>query len=61
MESELKIEVVRDIQLTSERLSAILALCNRAYQRDLTPLFNTFTGTTHVLGYLNETIISHAM
>ena len=61
METELKLEVIRDIHLTDEQRSAIHALCNRAYKEDLTSLFNTFTDTTHVLGYLDESIVSHAM
>lgn len=61
METELKLEVIRDIHLTEEQRSAIHALCNRAYEEDLTSLFNTFKDVTHVLGYLEETLVSHAM
>ena len=60
-ETELKLEVMRDIHLTDQQLSAIHALCNQAYEEDLTSLFNTFTDTTHVLGYLDKSIVSHAM
>ena len=61
METELKLEIIRDIDLTDEQLSAIHALCNRAYEEDLTSLFDTFTDVTHVFGYLGESIVSHAM
>ena len=61
MEMELKLEVIQDIHLTDEQRSAIHALCNRAFEEDLTSLFNTFTDVTHVLGYLGESIVSHAM
>ena len=61
MDMELKLEVLQDIHLTDEQRSAIQALCNRAYREYLTSLFNTFTGATHVLGYLGEPIVSHAM
>ena len=61
METELKLEVIRDIHLTDEQRSAIHALCNRAYEEDLTSLFNTFTEATHVLAYLDGSIVSHAM
>jgi aminoglycoside 2'-N-acetyltransferase I len=61
MATELKLEIIRDIHLTDEQRSAIHVLCNRAYEEDLTSLFNTFSDTTHVLGYLEETIVSHAM
>jgi aminoglycoside 2'-N-acetyltransferase I len=61
MATELKLEVIRDIHLTDEQRSAIHALCNRAYEEDLTSLFNTFTDTTYVLGYVGQSIVSHAM
>ena len=61
METELNLEVIRDIHLTEEQRSAIHTLCNRAYEEDLTSLFETFTDSTHVLGYLEETLVSHAM
>jgi aminoglycoside 2'-N-acetyltransferase I len=61
METELKLEVIRDIHLSDEQLSAIHTLCNRAYEEDLISLFKTFTDSTHVLGYLEETLVSHAM
>jgi len=61
MEMELILEVIRDIHLSDEQLSAIHTLCNRAYEEDLTSLFKTFADSTHVLGYLEETLVSHAM
>lgn len=61
METELSLEVIRDIHLTDGQLSAIHVLCNRAYEEDLTPLFKTFTDATHVLGTLENSIVSHAM
>lgn len=61
METELSLEVIRDIYLNDVQLSAIHALCNRAYEGDLTSLFKTFTGATHVLGTLGNSIVSHAL
>jgi aminoglycoside 2'-N-acetyltransferase I len=61
MSEKLKLEVVRSDQLAPDRLAAIRALCNRAYQEDLEHLLSTFTEATHVLGLLGETVISHAM
>lgn len=61
MEAELSLEVIRDIHLTDGQLSSIHTLCDRAYEEDLASLFNTFTDTTHVFGYLEDTIVSHAM
>lgn len=61
MEAELRLEIIQAAHLTAEQLTTIHTLCNRAYEEDLTPLFNTFIDATHVLGYLGETIVSHAM
>jgi aminoglycoside 2'-N-acetyltransferase I len=61
MDENLKVEVLRSDQLTSEQLAEIHALCNRAYHADLEPLFRTFTGTTHVIGWWGSSMVSHAM
>ena len=60
MDKGIKFEVIRSDDLTTGKLASIHALCNRAYEEDLTALFNTFSDATHVLGYLGETIVSHA-
>ena len=54
MDEHLKLEVLHANQLTSEQRAEIHALCNRAYavyDVDLEPLFQTFTDTTHVIGW----------
>jgi len=61
MDKGIKLEVIRSDNLTTEILVSIHALCNREYEEDLTALFNTFRDATHVLGYLGETIVNHAM
>ena len=61
MDEHLKLEVLHADQLTSQQLADIHALCDRAYQADLEPLFRTFSDTTHVLGWWNSAIVSHAM
>jgi aminoglycoside 2'-N-acetyltransferase I len=58
---ELRLEVIQASHLTSKQLAAIHALCNQAYEEDLTPLFATFIDATHVLGYYGKSIESHAM
>lgn len=60
-DENLKLEVLHADQLAPERLAEIHALCNRAYDADLGPLFATFSDTTHVLGYWGPAIVSHAM
>lgn len=47
MESELRLEIIYANHPTAKQLTAIHALCNRAYEEDLTPIFKTFTDATH--------------
>ena len=64
MDENLKLEVLHVDQLTSQQLAEIHALCNRAYaiyDVDLEPIFQTFSDTTHVIGWLGSVIVSHAM
>ena len=64
MDEHLKLEVLHANQLTSEQRAEIHALCNRAYavyDVDLEPLFQTFTDTTHVIGWWGSAMVSHAM
>jgi aminoglycoside 2'-N-acetyltransferase I len=61
MDEILKVEVLHADQLTTAQLAEIHALCNRAYDADLEPLFRTFTDATHVIGWWDSAIVSHAM
>ena len=64
MDENLEFAVLHKDQLTSAQLSEIHALCKRAYavyNVDVEPLFQTFTDTTHVIGWWDSTIVSHAM
>ena len=61
MDENLRVEVLHADQLTSQQVAEIHALCNRAYQADLGPLFRTFTDPTHVLGWWGSALVSHAM
>lgn len=61
VQQNLRIEVVSADDLTPDLLLAVHGLCKRAYEEDLAPLFATFLGPTHVLGFLGSTLVSHAM
>ena len=64
MDESLKIEVIPAAQLSPEQLAEIHALCERAYaiyDVDLEPIFQTFTDSTHVIGWLGSSMVSHAM
>ena len=61
MQQNLRLEVVRADELTPDLLPSVHALCNRAYEEDLKPIFATFMDATHVLGFWGSTLVSHAM
>ena len=61
MEDQLQLKVVNSESLPDADRSTIISLCNRAYEEDLEPLFNTFRTATHVLGYYAQRLVSHAM
>ena len=61
MDEKLNVEVLHADQLAPAHLAEIHALCNRAYDEDLGPLFQTFTDATHVIGWWDSAIVSHAM
>jgi aminoglycoside 2'-N-acetyltransferase I len=49
-------------KLISETLKKeIISLCNRAYEEDMEPLLETFMDATHILGYLDGVLVSHAL
>ena len=39
----------------------IISLCNRAYEEEMEALLKTFTNATHLLGYYNGQLVSHAL
>jgi aminoglycoside 2'-N-acetyltransferase I len=61
MQANLRLEVIRSANIAPDLAGAVHALCNRAYEEDLAPLFAAFEDATHVLGFLGRTLASHAM
>jgi aminoglycoside 2'-N-acetyltransferase I len=57
----LRIEIVKAADLTTDARAAIVEMCNRAYEEDLAPLFATFHDATHLLGFEESALVSHAM
>jgi len=55
------LRVISSQDLSKQDYTEILALCFRAYGRDLEPLMVTFHGATHVLGYNDGVLVSHAL
>lgn len=56
-----EIKVFDSSALSPSLREEIIALCNRAYEEDLGPLFETFTGAVHLLGYCESILVSHAL
>jgi GNAT superfamily N-acetyltransferase len=58
---DLRLQVRPAAELTPALSATIIALCQRAYEEDVAPLFATFEGGTHVLGFLGAALAAHAM
>jgi aminoglycoside 2'-N-acetyltransferase I len=61
MNDHLHIQVLSSESLSNTGRRNIISLCNRAYEEDMQPLFDTFVGATHVLGFLDGSLVSHAL
>jgi aminoglycoside 2'-N-acetyltransferase I len=60
MSDPLRVEVVSGESLSDADRRCIISLCNRAYEEDLAPSFNTFVDATHVLGFYAGSLASRA-
>jgi len=61
LDSALPIDVIKGKDLSSDERKNIITFCNRAYEEELDALFSTFVDPTHVLGYLDGILVSHAL
>ena len=61
MTNQLHIEVTSAESLSPATNAAIISLCNEAYEEELSSLFATFISPTHVMAYLGDVLVSHAM
>jgi aminoglycoside 2'-N-acetyltransferase I len=58
----LHIEIVPARDLDTRTLTAVLDLCSRAYEdAEIASLYATFESPTHVIGYLGDSVASHAL
>ncbi len=57
----LHITIVPGTALSAALRQDIIALCTRAYEEDFADIMAAFTGATHVLGYLGDELVSHAL
>jgi aminoglycoside 2'-N-acetyltransferase I len=56
-----RIEVVERSSLAALTLDAVVALCVRAYDEPFDELMRQFADATHVLGYVDHELVSHAL
>ncbi len=61
MKMELVLTVKKNRDLSEKELTDIIELCSRAYETDYRPFLDTFIDPTHVLGYFENTLVSHAL
>lgn len=61
MSLALQIDMRHADKIEPAQTAAIHALCNRAYEEELAPLFATFRNATHLLGCVDGRLVSHAM
>jgi len=58
----LNIQVVRGALISDTDRRNIISLCNRAFEEEMEALFNnTYVDPTHVLGYFDGSLVSHAL
>jgi aminoglycoside 2'-N-acetyltransferase I len=56
-----EIQVVNYKNISATLRRDIISLCNRAYGENLEPLFETFVEPSHILGYCDGLLVSHAL
>ena len=61
MDEELTLKIKKNRDLSEQELTDIITLCSRAFNVDYRNFLNTFIGATHVLGYYENTLVSHAL
>jgi GNAT superfamily N-acetyltransferase len=61
MHKNLTFEILQTNELTPDQLALVVALCSRAYDEELTPLFSSFVDPTHILAFQDGVLVSHAM
>ena len=57
----LTIKVIPSRSLSALLRKEIVSLCNRAYEKDMEAIVETFVDATHVLGYYRDIFVCHAL
>jgi aminoglycoside 2'-N-acetyltransferase I len=61
MKRKLDFKIIHSSDIDPKLKARVIALCNRAYGEELRLLFKTFRDATHVLGFMEGSLVSHAM
>src|SRR5215213_9888678 len=61
MTSALRIAIIARKDLTAHQHAEITALCSRDYGEDFSSVLPLFDQPTHILGYANGDLVSHAL
>ena len=59
--NEINFQVVAGKDLTQDKREAVVALCNLAYEEDLGTIMDEFVDPVHVLGFLDDKLVTHAL
>jgi GNAT superfamily N-acetyltransferase len=61
MKNELDIQVIRKQVLSASQYEEVLELCTGIFKFDFRPLLESFDDATHIVGYLGEKLVCHAL
>ena len=61
MDAGLTLKVKKNKDLSEEELEDIITLCSNAFNEDFRLYMKDFIGGTHILGYYEDTLVSHAL
>lgn len=61
MSTQLKVEVISRVDLSEIDYKAIISLCSRAFEEDYESILESLKGSTHLLGFYDGKLVSHAL
>lgn len=57
----LTLTVKKNQELSDEELDNVITLCSNVFHENYRPYMKDFTGATHILGYYEDTLVSHVL
>ncbi len=61
MSNQLELKIIPKIQLSAVDTTKIISLCSLAFEEDYAPYHNSFDDSIHILGYLEDVLVNHAL